>query len=66
MRITVNGEAREISAPSSVQTLLAQLKLGDKRVAVERNGDILQRSRYADIALNDGDRLEIIHAIGGG
>lgn len=66
MRITVNNEIHEMPAASSVADLLSFLRLGEKRVAVERNGEILPRSRHAHTALSEGDRLEIVHAIGGG
>lgn len=66
MRISVNNEIRELPPASSVQDLIAALKLGDRRVAVERNGEILPRSLYTQTTLIDGDRLEIVHAIGGG
>ena len=66
MRITVNNEPRELPAASSVADLIEALKLAGRRVAVERNGEILPRSQFAQTALSEGDRLEIVHAIGGG
>lgn len=66
MHITVNNEPRELLPASSVADLIEQLRLGGRRVAVERNGEILPRSLYAETRLADGDRLEIVHAIGGG
>lgn len=65
MHITVNAEKRELPERSSVEFLLGQLKLAG-RLAVERNGEILPRSQYAQTVLADGDTLEIVHAIGGG
>ena len=66
MHIQVNGKALEVVAPSSVQGLIEHLKFGQRRLAVEMNGEIVPRSEYATRRLNEGDRLEIVHAIGGG
>lgn len=66
MNITVNGEAREIGAATSVDTLLREIGLDPAKVAVERNLEIVPKSRYADVSLGDGDKLEIVHFIGGG
>jgi len=66
MQILVNGEARSIAADTRLPSLLEQLRLGERRLAVELNGAIVPRSTWADTALRDGDRLEIVHAIGGG
>lgn len=64
--IELNGEARKLSAVTTVAQLLAQLGLADKRVAVEYNLDILPKSQHPDTELKTGDRIEIVHAIGGG
>jgi thiamine biosynthesis protein ThiS len=64
--ITVNGEAREIAAGASVAALLAEIGLDTRKVAVERNEEIVPRSTYAEVSLGAGDRLEIVHFIGGG
>jgi sulfur carrier protein len=61
----VNGVTRELTA-GSVAELVAALGLSGKRIAVERNGEIVPRSRYADTPLANGDRLEIVGAVGGG
>ena len=66
MDITLNGESRSLPDAMTVAGLLAHLGLGDKRVAVERNGVIVPRSRHAETALAADDRIEIVHAIGGG
>lgn len=66
MRIHFNGEAREIREGLSIADLLAELGLTDRRVAVELNLDIVPRSQHAETRLQDGDRLEVVHAIGGG
>ncbi len=64
--ITVNGEARRIIAGATVAALLAEIGLDQRKVAVERNEEIVPRSTYAAVALGAGDVLEIVHFIGGG
>ncbi len=66
MEITLNGEPRAIAATMTVLELLAQEGLGERRVAVEVNGEIVPRSRHGEHALASGDRIEIVHALGGG
>lgn len=66
MDITLNGEPRSIAAMTTVLQLLAQEGLGERRVAVEVNGEIIPRSRHGEHALATGDRIEIVHALGGG
>ncbi|MFA6021962.1 MAG: sulfur carrier protein ThiS [Rhodospirillales bacterium] len=66
MQVTVNGEARDLAAPVSVAGFLAQLGLDGRKVAVERNLEIVPKSAYDATQLGDGDRLEIVHFIGGG
>ena len=66
MNIFLNGETREISSPLTLSGLLEQLRLSGQRLAVERNGGIVPRSEHAQTALAEGDRLEIVKAIGGG
>ncbi len=64
--LTLNGERRVFDGPLSVAGLLVALGLDTKKVAVERNEEIVPRSRYADTWLAGGDALEIVHFIGGG
>jgi thiamine biosynthesis protein ThiS len=64
--ITMNGEEQAIAAPATVAGLLRQLGLDNCKVAVERNLEIVPRSTYGSIALTAGDRLKIVHFIGGG
>lgn len=64
--LTVNGEPREIRSGASVADLLRELELGSDRVAVERNRSILPRHRYRETLLAEGDRIEIVHFVGGG
>ena len=67
MRVTVNGAEREIVAPAaSVADLVREMGFEGKRIAVERNGAIVPKSRYGETRLADGDRLEIVGAVGGG
>ncbi|HYQ39144.1 MAG TPA: sulfur carrier protein ThiS [Pseudomonas sp.] len=66
MRIQLNGEALELPEGQSVADLLARLDLTGRRVAVELNLDIVPRSQHAATLLRDGDRVEVVHAIGGG
>ncbi len=66
VEITLNGEARRLDAPTSVRGLLESLGLDPAKIAVERNLEIVPRSRYGEVALGHGDRLEIVHFIGGG
>lgn len=66
MQVQVNGEAMELSAGATVAALVEQMALTGKRLAVEVNEDIVPRSQHPTFALNDGDRVEVVHAIGGG
>ncbi|MGZ9032720.1 MAG: sulfur carrier protein ThiS [Burkholderiaceae bacterium] len=66
LRLTVNGEPLDVPPASTVADLLATLDTAGKRVAVERNGEIVPRSRHAATALAAGDRVEIVIAVGGG
>lgn len=66
IQLSINGEPRGFPAPLDLARLIEQLELAGKKVAVERNGEIVPRSRYADTPLADGDRLEIVVAVGGG
>jgi sulfur carrier protein len=66
IRITLNGAPREFPAPLTFTQLLDELALAGKRLAVERNGEIVPRSLFADTRLTDGDRIELVVAVGGG
>ena len=66
IRITLNGEERLVPAATSVAALLDLLALPGPRVAVERNQEIVSRSRFAEEILADGDRVEIVQFVGGG
>lgn len=64
--VSVNGEIRHLDSGTTVAALLAQMALAGKRVAVERNGEIVPKGRHADTVLAAGDTLEIVAAVGGG
>jgi len=67
MQITVNGATRTRDAAArDVAALVRALGLEGKRIAVERNGEIVPKSRYGDTPVQEGDRLEIVAAVGGG
>ena len=66
IQLSINGEPRAFSAPLDVAALVDELALSGKKIAVERNGEIVPRSRFKDTQLADGDRLEIVVAVGGG
>jgi sulfur carrier protein len=65
MRLTVNGELQSFEAPT-VAALVEVLRLDRRKVAVERNLEIVPRSLYAQTNLFDGDRIEIVQFVGGG
>lgn len=64
--VTVNGETRNLPAGLTLAGLLTHLGLDPRKVAVERNLEIAPRSAYDEIAIADGDRLEIVQFVGGG
>ena len=66
MDIVLNGEPRQIAPALSVLQLLQLEGLAERRVAVEVNGEIVPRSRQGERSLTEGDRIEIVHALGGG
>src|SRR3972149_6285077 len=66
MNVTINGENRRFEAPLTVTDLLAEIGLDPAKVALERNLAIVPRSAYASTRIEDGDRLEVVHFIGGG
>lgn len=66
LTVLLNGEPRELAAPTTVAGLLALIGLDTRKVAVERNEEIVPRSAYAATELASGDALEIVHFIGGG
>ncbi|GAB4298926.1 MAG: sulfur carrier protein ThiS [Desulfuromonadia bacterium] len=65
MTLTVNGEERDFDG-GTLTRLLEQLGIDPRRVAVERNREIVPKMKYDEIHLADGDRIEIVHFVGGG
>ena len=66
LSLTVNGEARQLAEVRTCADLIAVLGLAGKRLAVERNGEIVPRSSFGQSRLADGDRIEVVIAVGGG
>ena len=66
MKLVVNGEPREFEEGATVESLLAALGLDRRKLAVERNQEIVPRSQHATTPLADGDRVEIVTMVGGG
>jgi sulfur carrier protein len=64
--LTINGQSRSFPAPLNVAALIGALDLAGKRIALERNGEIVPRSQFDATELADGDALEIVVAVGGG
>jgi thiamine biosynthesis protein ThiS len=66
MILTINGESREFDSISTLSDLVAQLGMKPDRVAVELNRELIRRDRWSETRLADGDKLEIVHFVGGG
>lgn len=66
VEVRLNGEDREIPGGLTVRELLEHLDLNPSLVVVERNGEILERERYGEVAVERGDALELVHFVGGG
>jgi len=66
IQVIVNGTSQRYEAPLALGALLERMSLAGKKIAVERNGEIVPRSVHPDTLIADGDRLEIIVAVGGG
>lgn len=67
IQITINGNPRTFDADiNTVATLVEKLGLAGKRLAIERNGEIVPKSTFAEVSLKNGDKLEIVGAVGGG
>lgn len=66
MRVTVNGEVRDAASGETLTELLASLGIDPRKVAVERNREIVPKSTFARVVLSDGDALEIVQFVGGG
>ncbi|RME46848.1 MAG: sulfur carrier protein ThiS [Deltaproteobacteria bacterium] len=66
MKIMLNGESYELEQPISVAELIRRIGQSEKRVAVERNREVVPRSAHASTLIQEGDRIEIVHFVGGG
>ena len=66
MQVHINGDEKQFSDGLSLAELIFQLGMKADRVAVELNREIVQRGQWADVRLNEGDKLEIVHFVGGG
>lgn len=66
INLIINGTPRQFETPLDVTGLVEQLELTGKRIALERNGEIVPRSQFASTLLTNGDKLEIVVAVGGG
>lgn len=66
MRIFLNGESRELSGTPSLAELITQLELPAMRIAVELNREVVRRNDWSGTMLNENDRIEIVHFVGGG
>ena len=66
LRVFINGESKEISGTPSLAELIDQLDLPAARIAIELNRAVVRRSEWSSTMLQDGDRIEIVHFVGGG
>lgn len=66
MKIILNGQEKNLANPITIEGLLDEMGLGERRVAVEVNREIVPRSRHGEFQLKDSDRVEVVFAIGGG
>ena len=66
LSVTVNGEPRRVTAGASIAGMLRELGIDPRKVAVERNLQIVPKSTLDDVPVADGDRFEIVHFVGGG
>jgi len=66
IKVTVNGKPREFAAALTFEQFLNELSLAGKRLAIEVNGEIVPRSRFPEARLSNGDRIEVVVAVGGG
>ena len=66
LRITVNGESKDVPEGTTLESLISLLALAPERLAVEFNYEVLRRAEWAATALSEGDRVEVVHFVGGG
>jgi thiamine biosynthesis protein ThiS len=66
IKIHVNGEIKEVPAMVSISQLISHLNLAPERLAIELNREVVRRTTWETTLLKDGDRIEIVHFVGGG
>ncbi len=66
LRVKINGDPRQLPANCTLASLLSQLEVGERRVAVAINRDVIPRSEFDALRLRDGDNVEVLEAVGGG
>ena len=66
LHVRVNGEIRSVADQSTLSDLVDDLSLAPARIAVELNGEVVRRNNWAETVLSEGDRLEVVHFVGGG
>ncbi|MEO8650286.1 MAG: sulfur carrier protein ThiS [Acidobacteriota bacterium] len=66
IRFTLNGESREVPGQFDLESLLKHFGLPSQRVAIELNGTVVRRADWANARVTDGDKIEVVHFVGGG
>jgi sulfur carrier protein len=66
VRVELNGEPKELAEGTTLSTLIQELSLAPERVAIELNRDVVRRADWPATRLSDGDRVEVVHFVGGG
>jgi len=66
LKIRLNGEEKETEAGTTLPALIESLSLAPERIAVELNGEVVRRAEWPGVTLNEGDRVEVVHFVGGG
>ena len=66
MLVQINGESREVRAQATLDDLVSELSLPPARIAIELNKNVVRRGKWAETILAEGDRIEIVHFVGGG
>lgn len=66
MKIRLNGEDKDIEAGTALQALIESISHAPERIAVELNGEVIRRADWPRVTLNEGDRVEVVHFVGGG
>jgi len=64
--LSINGDTQQFDSPISFTTLIEHMQIVNKRIAIERNGEIVPRGQFGQLMLADGDKLEVVVAVGGG